>query len=224
MGNWQAVLVEPAKAVVSQIGQFVIGLLLVVVILIVGWVISKLIKAVVVKMLTAVKIDTLSERIELKGLLEKGGIKYALSELIGVVCYWLALLVTIVIAVNSAGLTIAADLLNKIVLYIPNVIAAIFILILSLFVSALLKNIVQTAANNAGLSQAKLLGKIVEVAVIIFAAAIALEQLNIGARIIELTITIVLASLGLGLALAFGLGCKDIVGRFLQGLIDSLKK
>ncbi len=224
MGNWQAVLLEPAKLVVSQIAQFVVGLLLVVVILIVGWIISKLIKAIVVKLLTTVKIDALSERIELKGLLEKGGIKYPLSELIGVVCYWLALLVTIVVAVNAVGLTVAADLLNKIVLYIPNVIAAIFILILGLFISALLKNVVQTAANNAGLSQVKLLGKAVEVVVVIFAVAIALEQLNIGARIIELTITVVLASLGLGLALAFGLGCKDIVGKFIHDFVDSVKK
>lgn len=224
MGNWQAVLLEPAKVIVAQIVQFVFGLLKVLVILLIGWLIAKLIKAVVVKVLSAVKLDTLSERIELKGLLEKGGIRYPLSELIGVVCYWLALLVTIMVAVNSAGLDTAADLLNKIVLYIPNVIAAIFILVLGMFVAALLKNIVQTAANNAGLSQVKLLGKIVEMAVVIFAAAIALEQLNIGAKIIENTITVALASLGLGFALAFGLGCKDIVGKFIQDLVDSVKK
>jgi len=225
MGNWQAVLLEPAKAVLSQVGQFVISVLLVIVILIIGWIISKAIKALVVKVLKVVKLDLISERIELTSLLEKGGIKYDLSELIGVVCYWLALLVTFVVAINAVGLTIAADLLNKIILYIPNIIAAIFILILGMFVATVLKNIVQTAANNAGLAQVKVLGKVVEITAIVFAITMAMDQLNIGgAKIIEQIITIVFGSLGLGLALAFGLGCKDMAGRFLSDFMEKLKK
>jgi len=223
MSNWQIVLIEPAKTVLAQIGQFLINVLLVVLILIIGWIIAKLIKALVTKVLRTVKLDELSDRIELDNVLAKGGISYSLSELIGVICYWLGLLVTFVVAINAIGLTVAADLLNRIVLYIPNIIAAIFILILGMFVATLLSNIIRTAANNAGLSQAKLLSKIVEVAVVIFAIAITLEQLAIGAKIIELVISIILASMGLGLALAFGLGCKDIAARFLSDFIDSLK-
>jgi len=223
MSNWQIVLIEPAKTVLAQIGQFLINVLLVVLILIIGWIIAKLIKALVTKVLRTVKLDELSDRIELDNVLAKGGISYSLSELIGVICYWLGLLVTFVVAINAIGLTVAADLLNRIVLYIPNIIAAIFILILGMFVATLLSNIIRTAANNAGLSQAKLLSKVVEVAVVIFAIAITLEQLAIGAKIIELVISIILASMGLGLALAFGLGCKDIAARFLSDFIDSLK-
>jgi len=223
MGNWQAVLVEPARAVLSQIGQFLMNLLLVIIILIVGWVISKIIKTLVVRALRVIRLDQISSRIELDDLLAKGGINYSLSELIGVICYWLALLVTFVVAINALGLTIAADLLNRVILYIPNIIAAIFIVILGLFVATLLRNVVQTAANNAGLSQANLLSKIVDLVIVIFTVAIALEQLNIGAKIIELTTTVVLGSLGLGAALAFGLGCKDIAARFVNDLLNSIK-
>jgi hypothetical protein len=223
MSNWQVVLLEPAKTVFAQIGQFLVNVLLVVIILIIGWVISKLIRTVVIRVLRAVKLDELSERIELDTLLAKGGIKYSLSEMSGVVCYWLALLITFVVAINAVGLTIAADLLNRVVLYVPNVIAAIFILVLGMFVATLLSNIVQTAASNAGLSQSRLLSKIVEVTVVVFAAAISLEQLDIGADIIKLIISILLGSLGLAVALAFGLGCKDIAARFLADLIEKVK-
>lgn len=224
MSNWQVVLLEPAKTVLSQIGRFLVYALLVIIILIIGWIIARLIKTVVTRVLRAVKLDKLSDRIELDSILAKGGITYSLSELIGVICYWLALLVTFVVAINAVGLTIAADLLNRIILYVPNIIAAIFILILGMFIATLLSNIVQTAASNVGLSQTKLLGKIVEVAVIIFAIAITLEQLGIGAEIIKLTTSILLGSLGLGLALAFGLGCKDIAAKFTSELIDKLKR
>jgi hypothetical protein len=224
MSSWQVVLLEPARTVLTQIGQFLMNILLVLIILIVGWIVSKIIRAIVTKTLKAIKIDDISERIELDTLLSKGGIAYSLSELIGVICYWLALLVTFMVALNVLGLTIAADLLNKVVLYIPNVIAAIFILIVGMFVATLLRNIVQTAANNAGLAQGKLFSKIVEVAVIVFAIVLALEQLNVGIRITELTLAIILGSIGLGLALAFGLGCKDIAGRAINEFIEKLKK
>ncbi|PIW66945.1 MAG: hypothetical protein COW11_00645, partial [Candidatus Omnitrophica bacterium CG12_big_fil_rev_8_21_14_0_65_43_15] len=153
MSNWQVVLLEPAKTVVSQISQFLINVLLVVVILVIGWIIAKIIKTLVAKLLRTIKLDQLSDRIDLDNVLAKGGISYSLSELIGVICYWLTLLITFVVAINAIGLTVAADLLNRIVLYVPNIIAAIFILILGMFVATLLSNIVKTAANNAGLSQ-----------------------------------------------------------------------
>ncbi|MCX5706329.1 MAG: hypothetical protein NTW13_01440 [Candidatus Omnitrophica bacterium] len=224
MSSWQIVLLEPARTVLSQIGQFVVNALLVIIILIIGWVISKTIKAIIIRALRAIKLDEISDRIELEALLEKGGISYSLSELIGVVCYWLALLVTFMVAINAIGLTIAAELLNKVVLYIPNVIAALFILVLGMFIATILKNIVLTAANNTGLSHSKLLGKVVEVIVVTFAIFVALEQLQIGIRITELTLGIALGTIGLGLALAFGLGCKDIAGKAVNEFVEKLKK
>lgn len=222
MSEVQLLLLEPAKVILTQIGRFVINALLVVIILFIGWLISKVIRTVVTKLLR--KIDFIWDRIELDSLLEKGGIKYSLSELVGVICYWLALLVTFIVAINAIGLTIAAELLQKVVLYIPNVILGIFILILGMFVATILKSVVQTAANNAGLAQAKIFSKVVEVVVIAFSVFITLEQLKIGIRITELTVGIILGSVGLGLALAFGLGCRDIAGKFTAEFIEKLKK
>lgn len=223
MNEWTSVLIEPAKVVLGQISQFLVNVLLVIIILIVGWVLSKAIKSLIVQLLKTLKIDDLSKRIELDDLLKKGGIVYSLSELIGVIFYWLALLITFVVAVNAIGLSTAADLLNRITLYIPNVIAAIFILILGMFVATLLRNIVKTAASNAGLSQAALLAKVVESVIMIFALFIVLEQLNIGAKIIELTVSIILGAIGLAFALSFGLGCKDIAAKYTADFIEKIK-
>jgi len=224
MSSWQQVLMEPARTVLAQVGQFLANTLLVIIILIIGWIIAKIIRTLVTQLLRAIQLDTLSDRIELDSVLAKGGITYSLSELIGVICYWLALLITVAIAISAVGLTAAVELLNKIIFYVPNIIAAIFILILGMFVATLLRNIVQTASSNAGLSQTKLLSKTVEVIVIVFVTVAALEQLNIGFRVTELTLSIALGSLGLGCALAFGLGCKDIAGKSVADLIEKLKK
>lgn len=224
MDDMKLLFLEPAKTVMTQISQFLVNVLAVLVILLIGWLLSKMLKVVVTKLLKTVKLDQLSDRIELDTLLAKGGITYTLSELVGVIFYWLGLLVTFVVAVNAMGLTIAADLLNRIVLYVPNIIAAIFILIMGMFVATLLRNIVKTAASNAGLSQSEFLAKLVEVVVMVFAVMITLEQLNIGARIIELTISIFLGSIGLAFGLAFGFGCQDQAKNFLNDLMNKFRK
>ncbi|MFY9402645.1 MAG: hypothetical protein WAQ07_04490 [Candidatus Omnitrophota bacterium] len=224
MSALQVALLEPAKVVLAQVGQFLVSILLVIFILIVGWAISIFIKFVVTRGLRLVRLDELSDFIELETILEKGGIGYSLSELIGVICYWIGILVTFVVAINAVGLAIAADLLNRIILYVPNVVSAVFILILGMFAATVLKNIVVTTANNSGLPYGKLLGKVSEVIVIAFAIFIGLEQLNIGVGTIHLILSIALGSLGLGFAIAFGLGCKDTVGKLVADFLEKLKK
>jgi len=224
MDSLQTMVVVPAKVILAQVSQFVTSVLLVVVILIIGWIISAVIKAAVTRLLKALKVDDLSHKIGLEAVLAKGGSNYLLAELIGDICYWLALLITFVVALNAVGLSIAADLLQKVVLYVPNIITAIFILIVGMFVAMLLKNIVRTATINTGIAQANLFSNSAQVVVMVFTIAIALDQLQIGSRIIDLTITIILASIGLGFAIAVGLGCKDLAGRSIGGFFDKLKK
>ncbi|OGX60057.1 MAG: hypothetical protein A2306_01550 [Omnitrophica WOR_2 bacterium RIFOXYB2_FULL_38_16] len=224
MDNWRDVLVEPAKVVLAQMGQFFVSAILVILILLIGSVISRLIKTIVTKLLKVLKLDELSSQIGLSGLLTKSGISHPLSALVGGICYWLALLITFVVALNSVGLTIAADLLQRISLFIPNIIAAIFILIVGMFAAVIMKNIVKTTANNIGISQVNILSKITEVVIMVFAISMSLEQLQIGAGIVRLTITIILGSFGLGFALALGLGCKDMVAKSAEGFLEKLKK
>ncbi|MFA5117074.1 MAG: hypothetical protein WC486_07360, partial [Candidatus Omnitrophota bacterium] len=156
--NWSSILLEPVRTMLAQIGNFVSSLVLVVLILLVGWIISSSLKNIIIRVLKLLKLDELADRIKVGEFLTKGGIKYTLSELIGIICYWLLILITFVVAINAVGLTVAADLLNRIVLYIPNIIISIFILILGMFVASFLASIVQTASTNAGIGQSKFLG------------------------------------------------------------------
>lgn len=223
MSSWQVVLLEPARQILAQIGLFLLKTISVIFILLIGWWISKVLKSWVTKVLRIMKFDSISATSGVDNFLAKGGISYSLSELLGVICYWLALLVTFIVALTPFNL-ITTAILDRIVSYIPNVITAIFILILGMFAATVLRNIIRTATVNAGITQVNILSKVVEFVVIIFTIAIALEQLNIGAKIIELTISILLGSLGLAAALAFGLGCKEIAGRSIADLIEKLKK
>ncbi|MBL7081908.1 MAG: hypothetical protein ISS44_05035 [Candidatus Omnitrophica bacterium] len=220
---WQGAILGPGKIALYQIGNFFLNLGLIILILIAGWFIARIVRTIIVRVLKTVRLDVLSEHTKIDELLQKGGVEYTLSELLGVIFYWLLLLVALVVAVNAVGLSIAADLLNRIILYIPNVIAAIFILVLGAFLARALGNVVQAASANADIAQSKFLGKIAEVVIFVFALAMTLEQLNIGKTVVGLAVNIILASLGLGFALAIGLGCKDIVGKAVTDWIEKLK-
>lgn len=217
-------VVTPVKGMLAQVGVYVSSLAAVVLVLLVGWIVANVVKNLVNRILDVLQVDTYAERVGVDKIFAKGGIKYSVSELIGVLSYWVVILISLVIAVgvvNQNGQ--AAGLLNTIVLYIPRVISAVFILIVGLFFATFVSTAIQTAAANAGVDQATLLGRLSQAVLIVFTFDIALRQIQIDIRGIENAVMILLASAGLALALAFGLGCKDIAGRLTQEFLDKMK-
>jgi hypothetical protein len=98
------------------------------------------------------------------------------------------------------------------------------VLIFGSFLASFISAIVRTSASNAGIHNAKLLAKLTHAVLVIFAIIIAVEQLKIATALIALAVNVILASIGIGIALAFGLGCKDIAGKFVSDVINSVKK
>lgn len=220
----EELFLEPVKSMLTQAGNFVSALCAVILILLVGWIIAKVIKNLIIRILDILQIDSYAERIGVEKILAKGGIKYSIAELIGVLTYWVVMLIALVIAMSTVNLNQqAAGLLNTIVLYIPRVISAIFILVLGLFSASFVNSAVQTAAANAGIEQSNLLGRLAQFVIIVFAVDIALRQLQIDISSIENAVIIIIGSLGLAFALAFGLGCKDIAGKLTQEFLDKLR-
>ncbi len=221
--DWNAVVMVPVREVLTRLAGFLPILIGVLVILIVGWIVAGILKNVVVKVLKLIQLDTASEKSGLGDVLRRGGIRQTVSELIGVLIYWLVMLLVFMTALNALGMTVAAGLLDKVILYIPNVIAAVFIMALGIFFSSMVGTIVRTASSNAGITQAKFLGQLTQAVIMIFACVITLEQLNIASSILNLAINIILASMGLALAIAVGLGSKDIAGKLMQDLVNKVK-
>lgn len=216
--------ITPARAMLIEAGRFVSTMAAVVLVLLIGWFIAKLIKNLVIRILDILQIDSYAEKVGIDKILVKGGIKYDISELIGVLSYWLVMLISLVLAISTANLSDQAGaLLGAIILYIPRVISAIFILILGIFSASFVKSAIQTAAANAGIEQSNILGRISQILIVVFAVDVSLRQTQIDIHGIENATFIIVAALGLAVALAFGLGCKEIAGKATQEFIDKLK-
>ena len=220
----EELFLDPVKSMLTQVGNFVSALGAVILVLLVGWIIAKVIKNLIIRILDILQIDSYAERVGVDKILAKGGIKYSISELIGVLTYWVVMLISLVIAMSAVNLNQqAAGLLNTIVLYIPRVISAIFILVLGLFFASFVNSSVQTAAANTGIEQSTLFGHLAQAIIVIFAVDISLRQLQIDIGGIEHAFVIILGSVGLAFALAFGLGCRDIAAKLTQEFLNKLK-
>ncbi|MDD4954167.1 MAG: hypothetical protein PHG40_04595 [Candidatus Omnitrophica bacterium] len=216
-------IISPVRDLLSKGWGFFQAVLAALVIFIIGWLVAKIIKEAVTRLLRALRVDSISEQVKIEDILAKGGVKYTLSELIGIIIYWIILLGVLISSLNILNLTGVSALLDRVLSYMPNVIGGIIILVLGMYLAAFVASVVRTTTANVGVAQSGLLSKVAQVAIIAFSILIALEELRIGRVLID-AMSIVLASIGLGAALAFGLGCKDIAGKFVGELIDKLKK
>lgn len=214
-------IVVPLQTAFNQLLAFVPSVLGALLILVIGLTVARLLEQLIVASLKLIKLDHIADQIQLSAVLARGGIRRKLSELIGGGVYWIVILAFVMTALNALNLTIAAQLLQQIIAFLPNVVASVFILIVGVFAAAFLATIVRTAASNAGIAQAFLIGEIVQTIVVIFSCVAALEQLQI--RFVGEVFLILLAGLSLAGGLAFGLGCKDMAGRWMAGIIEQLQ-
>lgn len=225
MDNLRESIWTPASVMLVKAYDFALQLILAIIVFIIGWFIAKLVRQVVVKVLKLLKLDVGSDKLGIENILIKGDIKYTLSELIGVIIYWIVMLAVLAGVVNYLQLTAIADLLTKVVQYLPNVLGSILVLVLGIFFASFISSIIRTAASNAGVVQARSLGNIAQIIIMVFAVVLAIEQLKIDtAGVLVYSLNIILAAVGLAFAIAFGLGCKDIAGNVISDLLEKMKK
>jgi len=211
------------NAFATKITAFLPELIGAIIIFVVGWIIARLVKVGVEKLLRLVRFDTATEKTGVNKFLKKGEIVKAPSEIVGTLVYWFIMILVLIASLDALGLPIVSDMLNSIFLYIPNVVAAIIVLVLGILMGNLLAAVVRTAASNAGLKNAEGLGKLSLYAIVVFAASIALIQLGIGEEIVASAFGLVFGAAALALALAFGLGGRDVAADYLKRWLEEKK-
>ena len=216
--DWNAIIAEPIQDMLSRAAVFVPNLLGALVILIVGWILAKLVKSLATKILEILRFDAIAHKAGVSKILTKGGVKLTSSQIITGLVYWLVMIMVLVLVVNALGLTYASQLLDGLISYIPKVIAALFVLVIGMFLGTFVSGIVRTAAMNANFPQPELLSGLSRYSIVIFAFMISLDQLGIATVLVSVTFNILFGAICLGLALAFGIGGRDAAARFIETL------
>lgn len=218
------VVVESVRGFLMQLGEFLPKLLGVIVILVVGWLVAKLLLVVVVRGLKLVNFSVITERAGLDGFLRQGGVRKSTIDILGILVYWLVILVTLLAAFNTLGLTVVSDLFSKITLFVPHVIVAVLILAIGLYFARFVGDTVTAYGKNVGTEDAVMMGRAAYYAITVFVILIALDQVQVGGEIVRFTYYVLLSGAVLALAIAFGLGGQKWASGQIEKLTEKKKK
>lgn len=208
-------VLEPVKASLTKLGEYLPKLGGLLVILVIGALLAVGIASLIGWLLQIIKLEKGAKKINIPQILKKGSIGLSLSELITEIIFFLIIIVTLVTSLEYYGLSTNL-FTGEILSYIPHVIAAVFILILGILLAIFISGIITLVGGNVKIAQAQTLGNIAKYAIIVVAGLIALKELGLGVILTDKSKDIILGGLALGLALAFGLGAKDRAGKFLD--------
>ena len=214
--EWNSLVVEPVTEMLTKLIGYLPTLIGALIILTVGWLVAKTLRRMVKRGLETIHFNKLADKAGISEILNKGGLKTSANEVVSSLVYWLAIIMVLVMVVNALGLPQASNVLESLFAYIPNVIGALFVLVMGMFLANFVSGIIRTAAGNASLPRPEMLAVVSRWAIIIFAGTISLRELGIATLLVTTTFNIILGGVCLGLALAFGLGGKDAAAKYLN--------
>jgi Conserved TM helix len=186
------------------------------VVLIVGWIVSSVLARGVQALLHAVKFNDLARRSGFADFVQKMGVRDDSSGVIASIVKWFVRLVTLVVAFDTLGLPAFSNVLNQLLLWLPNLIVALVVLVIGGLAANALARLVRGTTAAAGFSNPDTLETVTRVAVWSFAIVVAVNQLGIATTLINTLLIGVVGALALAFGLAFGLGGRDRAAQVLD--------
>ncbi|MDO8579623.1 MAG: hypothetical protein Q7R72_02000 [bacterium] len=210
-------IVVSLRGVGQGITNFLPELLGAVVIVIVGWIVGALVGRLVAHIIKVIKLDSLLENAGFGNVVKRAGFNLNSGRFVGGLVEWFIIVAFLVAAFDVLGLTQVNVFLQSVVLlYLPQVIVAVLILLVSVVIADALSKVVVGSARAAGVHSANFLGTVTRWSIWIFALLAALVQLGIAVGFIQTLFTGVIVALSLAFGLSFGLGGQEAAARYVE--------
>ena len=195
-----------------------------IVVVAIGWFVSTLLARAVTGLLRAIKFDELAQKSGLADFLGKMGTGTDAAGVVAGLVKWLVRIVVLLVAFDVLGLPAVSDVMRQLLLWLPNLVVAIFVLFIGGIAARALGNIVRGATAESGFSNPETLANVVRTAVWAFAIVVAINQLGIATNLINTLFTGFVGALAVALGLAFGLGGRDLASRTLENWYDQAQE
>ncbi len=221
--DWTSVVISSFQGLwIGTIGVLanIIGALIV---FLIGLLVAAGIGALVERVVNLIRLDRALRSVGLQEYFDRAGIAINSGRFFGRLFYWFLVIVFLLAATDILGLYSLSNFLREVVLYIPNVIIAAFIMLVSVVLANFLRHLVKASVKSAKLHAAHFLGALTWWSVVIFGLLAALSQLKIAVSIINALVTGLVAMLAIAGGIAFGLGGKDYAASLVERLRDRSK-
>jgi mechanosensitive ion channel-like protein len=216
INQWSAAVVASLTTALSLfLGAIprIIGFL---VILVIGWFISGVLASAVAALLRAVRFNELAQRSGFSGFVNNMGVRTDASGLLANIAKWFVRLVVLVVAFDALGLPAVSAVLQQFLLWIPNLVVAVVVLVIAGLAANALGNLVRGSTAQAGLGNPDLLATIARVAVWGFGIVVAVNQIGVAQTLVNTLFMGLIGALALAAGLAFGLGGRETAAQIVQ--------
>jgi hypothetical protein len=191
----------------------VIGFLL---ILVIGWIISGLLARAVAGLLRVIRFNELAQRAGLTGFVQQMGIRRDASDVMADIVMWFVRLITLIVAFDALDLPAVSQVLQQFLLWIPNLVVALVILVIAGLAANAVARLVRGATAEAGFSNPDFLASVSRIAVWGFGIIVAVNQIGIAQTLVNTLFFGLVGALALALGLAFGLGGRETAGEIVR--------
>jgi len=203
----------------ARLQAFAPNLLAMVVILLAGAVVAGAVRYALAFLLPLLGVDRFAERSGFGDVARRAGLTRRPSRTIAIALAWLVFGVFVLLAVAALDLRVAVDLVSRAFAWLPHLLVALALLVAGGLVAGFARRSVLIASVNAGLPSARLLSSGAHAALVVLFAAMALDEVGLGQRVVLAAFAIFFGGIVLALALAFGLAGKEIARESLERLL-----
>ena len=193
------------------------------VILILGYIISKIVASVIKTVISKAGVDKLGKKIEEVDFIRKNNIEIKISGILSRIIFYFMMLIFIVAATDVLGMPALSDLFKNMLNYIPNVVVAGVLLLVGILVADGIRKAIETTCKSLGIPSTGMLATPFFYFIMINFLMAALGQLQIDTGFIEKNILIVIGGISLAFAIGYGLASKTIVSNILSAFYSKDK-
>lgn len=197
-------------------------ILLAVIVFIIGWIVATTVGKLVMMGVDALKLDKLFKSSGVDEALARAGMKLHIGKFFGELVKWFVVIVFLVASLNILHLDQVTMFLQAVLAYIPQVIVAALVLVAGTILADFVRKLVSGSAAIANVRSARMLGSIAYYAIWILSLVTALDKLGVFGYFGQILFTGLVVMIALAFGLAFGLGGKDVAGRWLSRVSEDL--
>lgn len=196
----------------SSFMNFVPALFGALIILVAGWFLAKVVGKIVERVLVTLKLEKVADSSRINEYLPqtRKGVRPTLSSMFGTIAKWFVFLIFVQAAAITLGVAPLTGIINSVILFIPNIVVAVAILVAGAWAARLVSGIVETNVAKMNLGRPKVLASLAKYGIFGFAMIAAISQLGIAVQLVNILFTGLVASLALAFGLAFGLGGQSV--------------
>lgn len=216
MEEFIQLILEPMKDVYVKFKEFAPNLLAMLTIVLVGILFARIMKAVLLRFMKAIKLDSWSDRMGLTAVMRRGDLWAKPSEAVGSVVFWTLIIGSLMAGLSALKIHAIDSLVNQFILYLPRAFSAVLILVFGYIIAGFVGRAVLIAAVNSGYHYAKLLAEAIRLLLTVLILAMALEQLQVAPGIVVAAFSIIFGGIILALAISFGVGGIDAARRMIE--------